>query len=315
MSKTLLATTVITASMLAGSVQAEIFKLAVPQKGAWETGITYIGEKAGFFKAEGIDIDPLYTRGGAETVQAVLAGSVDLAVSNGILGTIGSFTKGAPIRITAASMTGTPEVFWYVRSESDIKSVKDLAGKSIGFSQPGSSTHLIIQEALKHFGIKANLVPSGAPSGSFTMVMSKQIDAGWAVPPFRLQDIAEGKVRIVFTGLEVPSLQTQTTRVHVTNTDTLKNKRDLLVRFHRALQKSLDFAYADDKALEIYAPFGEVTVAVAREVRDKFHPKANMQMSKINGLEQSMQQSLEFKFVDKPTTADEVKGLFDILAP
>ena len=301
--------------LAAAPAAGDVIKVAIPQKGAWETGITYIGDKAGLFKAEGLEIDPLYTRGGAETVQAVLAGSVDMAIGNGILGTIGSYTKGAPIRITGASMTGTPEVFWYVRAESDIKSVKDLAGKSIGFSQPGSSTHLIIQEALKHFKIQAKLVPSGAPSGSFTMVMSKQIDAGWAVPPFRLQDIAEGKVRIIFTGLEVPSLQTQTTRVHVTNADILKNKRDLLVRFHRALQKSLDFAYAGDKALEIYAPFGEVTVAVAREVRDKFHPKANLQMSKINWLEQSMQQSLEFKFIDKPTTADEVKGLFDILVP
>ena len=301
--------------LVAGPAAAEVLKIAIPQKGAWETGITYIGEKAGFFKAENIEIDPLYTRGGAETVQAVLAGSVDLAVANGILGTIGSYSKGAPIRVTAASMTGTPEVFWYVRGDSEIKSVKDLAGKQIGFSQPGSSTHLIVQEALKHFGIQAKLVPSGAPSGSFTMVMSKQIDAGWAVPPFRLQDIAEGKVRIIFTGLEVPSLQTQTTRVHVTNATILRDKRDLLVRFHRALQKALDFSYADDKALEIYAPFGEVTVAVAREVRDKFHPKPNMQMSKINGLEQSMQQALEFKFIDKAMKGEEVKGMFDILAP
>ena len=73
MLKILMATTALAASVLAGSASAEVFKLAVPQKGAWETGFAYIGEKAGFFKAEGIDIDPLYTRGGAETVQAVLS--------------------------------------------------------------------------------------------------------------------------------------------------------------------------------------------------------------------------------------------------
>ena len=298
-----------------GSAQAEVFKLAVPQKGAWETGIAYIGDKAGFFKAEGIEIDPLYTRGGAETVQAVLSGSVDLAVANGILGTIGSYVKGAPIRITGASITGTPEVYWYVRGDSDIKSVKDLAGKSVGFSQQGSSTHLIVMEALKHFGVQAKVVASGTPPTSYTMVMSKQIDAGWAVPPFNLDRIAKGEVRIVFTGLEVPSLQQQTTRVHVTNAATLNGKRDLLVRFHRALQKSLDFAYADDKALEIYAPYGEIDIATARIIRDKFHPKANMQMSKINDLERSLQQALEFKFLDKAATVGDVKGLIEILVP
>ncbi len=303
------------AMVFTGSAQAEVFKLAVPQKGAWETGIAYIGEKAGFFKAEGIDIDPLYTRGGAETVQAVLSGSVDLAIANGILGTIGSYVKGAPIRITGASMTGTPEVFWYVRSDSEIKSVKDLAGKSVGFSQQGSSTHLIVMEALKHFGVNAKVVPSGTPPTSYTMTMSKQIDAGWAVPPFNLDRLTKGELRIVFTGLEVPSLQNQTTRVHVTSANVLNGKRDLLVRFHRALQKSLDFAYADDKALEIYAPYGSVDVATARTVRDKFHPKANMQMAKINDLERSLQQALEFKFLEKPAKPDDVKGMIDILAP
>lgn len=303
------------AVLMTTGAQAEVFKLGVPQKGAWETGLAYIGEKAGFFKEVGIEIDTLYTRGGAEAVQAVLAGSVDLAVANGILGTIGSYSRGAPIRATAASITGTPEVFWYVRGDSEIKSVKDLAGKAIGFSQPGSSTHLIIQEALKHFGVQAKLVASGAPTGSFTMVMSKQIDAGWAVPPFRLQDIAEGKVRIIFTGLEVPSLQNQTTRVHVTNANTLKNKRDLLVRFHRALKKSIDFAYESDKALEIYAPYGDVDVATARIVRDRFHPRANMDMSKINNLEQSLQQAFDFKFTDKLLTVNDVKGMIDVLAP
>ena len=303
------------AVFMATAAQAEVFKVAVPQKGAWETGIVYIGDKAGLFKAEGIEIDPLYTRGGAETVQAVLSGSVDLAVANGILGTIGSYSRGAPIRITAASMTGTPEVYWYVRGDSDIKSVKDLAGKSLGFSQQGSSTHLIVLEALKHFGVNAKVVPSGTPPTSYTMVMSKQIDAGWAVPPFNLERIAKGEVRIIFTGLEVPSLQQQTTRVHVTNANALKSKRDLLVRFHRALQKSLDFAYADDRALEIYAPYGEVDVATARTVRDKFHPKANMQMSKINDLDRSLQQALDFKFLDKAAKAEDMKGLIDILVP
>lgn len=300
-----------------GSAQAlaETLKIAIPQKGAWETEIAELGANAGFFKEVGIELEPLYTRGGAETVQAVLSGSVDIAVSNGILGTIGGYAKGAPIRVTAASMTGTPEVFWYARADSGIKTIQDAAGKTIGFSRPGSSTHLIIQALLDHFKVDAKIVPSGAPSGSYTMTMSKQIDLGWSVPPFRLDDIAAGKVNIVVRGKDVPSLQNQTVRVHVTNAETLKNKRDLLVRFHKALAKSLDYAYSSDKALEDYAKIAKITPAIARQVRDEFHPKANMQLKEIRGLDQSLAQALEFKFIDKPMKPEDVKGMIDILAP
>lgn len=301
--------------MTAAPALAEKFRLAVPQRGAWETGIAELGEMAGLFKAEGIEIEPLYTRGGAETVQAVVSGSVDLAVANGLLGTIGGYAKGVPVRVTAASMTGTPEVFWYARSDAGIKTIKDAAGKSIGFSQPGSSTHLIIQEALAHYKVQAKLVPSGSPSGSFTMTMSKQIDLGWSVPPFRLQDIAEGKVNIVMRGRDVPSLQGQTVRVHVTNANTLKNKRDLLVRFHRALAKSYDYAYSNDKALEDYAKMAKITPALARQVRDEFHPRANMQLKEVKMLQQSVDQALTFKYLPKAMKAEDFKGMIDILAP
>jgi len=294
---------------------AETFKLAVPQRGLWETAFVEIGAAAGIFKKEGIDIEPLYTRGGSETVQAVLSGSVDLAVSNGLLGTIGAYSKGAPLRVTGASMTGTPDAFWYARTDSGIKRVKDIAGKKIGFSQPGSSTHLIVQALLDHYKIKAEIVPSGSPSGSFTMTMSKQIDLGWSVPPFRLQEIAEGKVQIVMRGSEVPSLQDQTVRVHITTAQTLARKRDLMVRFHRALAATLDYAYSNDAALVEYAKMAKITPELARRVRDEFHPKANMQLKEIKGLQQSLDQALQFKNIAKAMKPEDVKGLFEILIP
>jgi NitT/TauT family transport system substrate-binding protein len=298
----------------AASAQDKV-RIAIPQQGLWETGMVEIGAAMGMFKKEGIEIEPIYTRGGAETVQAVLSGSVDIAASNGVLGTIGAFSKGAPIRVTAASMTGSPDLFWYARTESNIKSIKDLEGKSIGFSQPGSSTHLVAQSLLDHFKVKAKLVPSGTPSGSFTMVMSGQIDAGWTVPPFRLQELDEGKVNIVVKGSEDPLVSNQTTRVYVSTAQTLKSKRDVMVRFHRALANSVAFAYSNDAALEQYAKMAKITPAVARRVRDEFHPLPNMQLKEVRGLDISVKQALEFKFIDKPMKTEDLKGMIEILVP
>jgi NitT/TauT family transport system substrate-binding protein len=298
-----------------GASAQDKVRIAIPQQGLWETGMVEIGAALGLFKKEGIEIEPIYTRGGAETVQAVLSGSVDVAASNGLLGTIGAFSKGAPIRVTAASMTGSPELFWYAKTESNIKSVKDLAGKSMGFSQPGSSTHLVGQALLDHFKIKAKMVPSGTPSGSFTMTMSGQIDAGWSVPPFRLQELEEGKINVVVKGSEAPEVENQTIRVYVSTAQTIKAKRDVLVRFHRALANSVAFAYANDRALEEYAKMAKVTPAIARRVRDEFHPLPNMQLKEIRGLDISLRQALEFKFIDKPMKPEDLKSMIDILVP
>lgn len=300
--------------LLISSATAETIRMAVGQQGIWETSMTEMGVNAGLFKQEGIEVDILYTRGGAETIQALLSGNVDIAVANGILGAIGGYSKGAPLRITAASTTGTADVFWYSRADSGIKTIKDLEGKKIGFSQPGSSTHLIAQAMIDAYKVKATLVPSGAPSASYTMTMTGQIDAGWSGPPFRLQEIAEGKLTMVVRGGDIPGLQEQTVRVHLTTADTLAKKRDLLVRFHRALSRSIDHAYTSDKAIEDYARIAGVTPAVARQVRE-FIPQKGLQMHEINDLAQSLQQAHQFKFTDKLLRPDDIKGMIDILAP
>ncbi len=309
----LAATAVVAAVPMAAS--AEKLKVALPQKGLWETSITIIGQSQGFFKKEGLELEILHTRGGSETVQAVLSGSVDMARSNGILGTIGGYAKGAPIRVIGASMTGAPDAFWYARADSGIKSAKDLQGKKIGFSRPGSSTHLMVLALIAQYKLdKAKAVPSGGPSGSFTQTMSKQIDAGWSVPPFRLSDIAAGKIVKVVSAASLTEIAGQTIRVNVASANSLKNKREALVKYHRAWLKALDFAYSNDMALEVYAKFAKgVDVKIARETR-KIYPKSAMLPFAIGKLDLSLAQAHQFKFTKKRLKAADIKGMIDILA-
>ena len=112
-----------------------------------------IAEKQGFFKEAGLEIEVLYTEGGASTLTPVLAGSIDIAMSNGILGVIGAYSKGAPVRVIAAEGTGAADAFWYARTESGIKSLKDTNGKTVAFSSPGSSTNLILLQLVKAAGV------------------------------------------------------------------------------------------------------------------------------------------------------------------
>ena len=69
-------------------------------------------------------------------------------------------------------------------------------GKTIAFSSPGSSSNLILLSLLRQASSKAKPVATGGLPGTRTQVMTGQIDIGWAVPPFGLQDLADGKIRI-----------------------------------------------------------------------------------------------------------------------
>ena len=77
------------------AAHAETLKVAVAQRGFWDSTMVDIAEKQGFFKEAGLEIEVLYTEGGASTLTPVLAGSIDIAMSNGILGVIGAYSKGA----------------------------------------------------------------------------------------------------------------------------------------------------------------------------------------------------------------------------
>src|SRR5712671_5794783 len=119
---------------------ADKLKVAISQRGFWDSSFLEFAQKEGFLKEANLDVEFFYTEGGGQTLQIINSGSVDVAMSNGLLGTIGAFTKGAPIRVISAQMTGANELFWYVKADSPIKSLKDADNRTAAFSAPGSSS-------------------------------------------------------------------------------------------------------------------------------------------------------------------------------
>ena len=90
----------------------DLVKVAIGQRGNWDTAVPHLGEKAGIFKKHGITLELLYTSGGGETQQAVLSGSVDIGAAAGVMGVLGAYSKGAPVRVIGAEATGAAD-YWY----------------------------------------------------------------------------------------------------------------------------------------------------------------------------------------------------------
>src|SRR6476659_11197829 len=88
------------------AVAQETLKVAVPQRGAWDTAVPELGQRGGIFKKHGLTLELLYTQGGPESIQAVISGSMDGAVGVVVSAALGTYSKGAPIRIVGTEMIG-----------------------------------------------------------------------------------------------------------------------------------------------------------------------------------------------------------------
>ncbi len=310
----LAALAVITAGTnFAPAVAQDMLKVAAGQRGNWDTSICEVGQRAGIFKKHGIALEILYTQGGGETQQAVLSGSVDIGVAPGIMGVLSAFSKGAPVRIIGAETTGASDLYWYVATTSPIKTLKDTEGKTISYSTNGSSTHGIVTAFMKQYDLKAKPTATGGPAPTLTQVMSGQIDVGWSAPPFGLQQLDEGKIRVVASGNDATVFKGQTVRLLITNVQTLQTKKPVIERFMKAYRETVDYMYSDDPAMfKTYADFVGIPVAIAKRTRDGFFPRAAVDPDQIVGLATIVPDAVTLKFTAAPLTREQLDTLIQI---
>src|SRR5262249_60433187 len=126
-----------------------------------------------------------YTSGSGETLQPVIAGSVDAGFAVGTMGAISAFAKGAPVRIIGAQATGAAD-YWYARTTSPIRTLQDTNGKTIAYSTRGPSTDSIVRAFISEFHLTATPVATRNPSATLTAGTTDQVGVRWAAPPIRL---------------------------------------------------------------------------------------------------------------------------------
>jgi len=291
----------------------DTIKIAAGQRGNWDTSISEVGQRAGIFKKHGLVLEILWTQGAGETQQAVVSGSADLGVAGGIMGALSLYSKGAPIRIISAETTGASDLFWYVPATSPIKSLKDTEGKTIAYSTNGSSTHGIVSAFMKQYNLTAKPTATGGPDATLTQVMSNQIDIGWSAPPFGLQQLDEGKIRIIASGNDAAAFKGQTVRVNITNTQTLATRKAVIDRYMKAYRETIDWMYSDDPAaLKTYADFVGISLTMAKRTRDDFFPKSSVDPDKVIELDTIVPDAVTLKFTAAPLTKEQLTELIQI---
>ncbi len=288
------------------AVAEDLLKLAVPQRGNWDTGMPDVGQKAGIFAKHGLKLEILYTAGAGETSQAVISGSVDIGLATGTSGILAAFAKGAPVRPFSNSMTGADDIFWYVPENSPIKTLKDAAGKTMAFSSNGSSSNLGALALIRQSGTEIKAIATGAAPATYTQVMSGQIDIGWSAPPYVVEEARTGKVRVIARESDLEAFRNQTVRMNFANMTTITAKADQLKRFIAAYDETIEWMYSDPAGLKTYAEFAQITEDQAKHIRDTYFPKNNLVTRRLSGLDNAMADAVAMKFINAPLTKEQM---------
>jgi NitT/TauT family transport system substrate-binding protein len=161
-------------------------------------GPVWVAADQGLFEKYGLDVQIVHGRG-ASPIQALAGGTVELGHFAGA-SVIQANLSGSDLVFVAAQSNYVVLSIW-TRKDSPIRTLADLAGKSIGVSAPGSATHTTTRAALRKAGVAdkdMKFVHHGALPEIFVSLDKGLVDAGVASAPrpaFReLVDLATQRI-------------------------------------------------------------------------------------------------------------------------
>ncbi len=218
------------------------------------------------------------------------------------------------MRVLLPAFTGTGDLYWYVKADSPIKSVKDITDKhTIAYSTNGSSSNNLVLAFGQELGVKAKPTATGSPPGTLTSVMSGQIDLGWASPPFGMKEIKEGKIRIIHARQRCAFAEgTDGARDHrQCRCAEDEERRDHAFREGVSRERRLDVCRSEG-ARACTRRRSRLMKALLKDAIAEFHPKEALQSDKMADLDGAVADAVKLKFLDAPLTKEQLAEFLQI---
>jgi NitT/TauT family transport system substrate-binding protein len=223
----------------------------------------YLGIEKGFFEEEQLKVEPQLAQGGAAIIPAVQSGDQQIGFSNSVSLMIAQ-TQGLPVKVVApgeASPTDAADdnSAVMVPKDSDIRSAKDLEGKTIGVNTLQNIAGLTVEASLSKEGVDTKslkLVEVPFPEMLKT-TEGGQVDAGFFNEPFTSQAKAAGLRTIVnpytATAPDLPIAP------YFAMADWIEENADAVERFQRAMEKATQYALDNpDEVRRILSTYTEI---------------------------------------------------------
>jgi len=157
-----------------------------------------ICERLGYFKEQGLDVAINDFRGGAQSLQALVGGSVDV-VTGAYEHTIRMQAKGQDIR-AVIELGRFPGIVVGVRKDKPYNGAADLKGMKIGVSAPGSSTNFFVMYMMSKAGLKpidASYIGVGIGPSAVAAIKKGEIDALANLDPMITKLEQDGDIKVV----------------------------------------------------------------------------------------------------------------------
>ena len=118
---------------------------------------TVLAQQLGEYKKNGLDVELINFKGGSQALTAVLGGSADV-VSGYFDHCVNLAAKNQPLEAFVVYDRYPGLALVVAPKQTAITSIKDLAGKKVGVSAPGSSTDFFLKYLLSKNGVDPNSV-------------------------------------------------------------------------------------------------------------------------------------------------------------
>jgi NitT/TauT family transport system substrate-binding protein len=227
----------------------------------------YIGINKGFFAAENLKVDLVFVQSSANLVQQLAAGSLDITMSTGLVDPIRAIDQRAPLAIVRLEVQAPP---YALLAKPNIKSLKELKGKTISLGGPKDITRIYVERMLAPNGVKPgefDMVFAGATSARASALQAGAVDAAILLPPYNFQAVSAGfndlGLTVDFAG-ELPFSGT------VVNRNWAAGHMNILQKMLAAHSKSVAWYYDDKNRAEAVTMMVEVSKLKTEDVEKAY---------------------------------------------
>jgi ABC-type nitrate/sulfonate/bicarbonate transport system substrate-binding protein len=199
----------------------------------------------GYFEREGLDVTIEQGRGSAMAVQQVLAGGGLLSRTGGSDHIRASSRPGGDALVSVGTISQGSPFFVISHQDKPVARPQDMVGKTIGILSVGGATEIVLDCMLVASGVDRTLVQRvqtpNSPAG-MALIAQGRIDAyivSAGVP------VALKAANEKFVSWNTDSIAAIPGQCYIARRESVQRDGDLVVRFLRAVKRSIDDMLAD----------------------------------------------------------------------
>jgi NitT/TauT family transport system substrate-binding protein len=274
---------------------------------SWNSEIPFRAAMAeGYFKSHGLQIEPIFIRGGPAAMAALVSGEVDYASIGGAQAVIRGKARGLDLSIIGSISNQTNYV---LLGNKQTRTLESLKGKIIGITGAGAFSEFAVKTFLK----KQNIDPSKdvilRAVGNTTMRAAALEKGLVAAAPFSPEDA----VRLTKSGYPVISNFAESLDIPqsiiVTRGEVLEKYPDTTKRFLKALILGVHLAKTNKKeAIKAGYEAGlQGDPEIVNAAYDLYQPALTSDLSiAVSGIQMILDEDIRAGLVDPKFTVDKV---------